>query len=81
MKVFKLIKECKGNQRTVFGVNKVLHLNRIVLPKIIKSNKDMAHDFNNFLYQKITNMHRIVCSAHDLWKHLSLCQTVILNIY
>ena len=42
------IKEYKGNQSTVFGVlDKVLHLNHTVVPKIITSNKYMAHDFNN----------------------------------
>ena len=43
--------------RTVFGVvNKVLHLNQTIVPKICKSNKDMAHDFN-----KIANINSSFC--------------------
>ena len=43
--------ECKGNQRTVF-----------VVPKIIISNKNMAHDFNKCFYQKVNNIHSSLCS-------------------
>ena len=40
------IKECEGNQRTVFDdVNEVLHLSQTDVPKIIKYNKTMTHDF------------------------------------
>ena len=55
------IKECKGNQRTVFGiVNKVLCLNQTVVPKITTSNKTMAHVFYNF-YQKVNNILSSLC--------------------
>ena len=33
---------------------------RIEAAKIIKSDKDMAHGFNNFFYQKVKNMNRTV---------------------
>ena len=41
-------------QRTVFGVVNVMHLNQTDVAKMI--NKDMAHEFNNFFYQKVTNI-------------------------
>ena len=51
-------KECKGNQKTVFGV--VLHLNWTVVLKIIKSNKDITHDCNKF-YQRVTYILSAFC--------------------
>ena len=52
------IKEHKDNQSTVFGgVNKVLHLNQTAMSKMIETNNDMTHEFNNILSQKVTNNH------------------------
>ena len=38
--------------------------------KMIKSNKDMAQDFNNFFYRKVANVHNIFCSVKRSFKYL-----------
>ena len=54
----KTIKASKGNQTTVFSVvNKVFHKSQTGNPNIIKSDKDMPHCFNTFIYQAILNIH------------------------
>ena len=46
--------DCNGNQKTVFSVvNKVLHRKTTVFPDIFDSDKEMAEEFNTFVYQKI----------------------------
>ena len=45
------INKCKRNQKTVFSVgNELLHLNQAVISEMVKSNKNMAHGFNNFFH-------------------------------
>ena len=52
------MKASRENQTTVFSVvNNELHKSVTVLPNIIKSNKDMAHCFNNVFCQKIINIY------------------------
>ena len=52
------IKECKGDQKTVFSaVSKVLHRNHTVKPIIIYCAKNVAHDFTNFFHEKIMTIH------------------------
>jgi len=53
----KKINTSKGNQMTVFSVvNKVLHKSQTVFRNNINSDRDIAHCFDNFLYQNILNI-------------------------
>ena len=60
------IKECQGNQRTIFTfVNKVLLANeQTTLPNIINSDKDMAHCVNFFLLSKYIKYTRFLHLQH-----------------
>ena len=42
------------------------------MPKIIISNKNMVHDFNNFFYQKVNNIHSSLCELVTNYRPSSL---------
>ena len=66
-----LLLKHRSNTTTDFGfVKKVLHLNQIVVPKIITSDTNVANDSNNLFHGKINNSPSFLCSIKKSFKSL-----------